>query len=146
MLTSHLLFVGFGFAESDFSDMYAAVSSARALATQVDEDEAAFGTTITLKSEGEQRHPEIISLSTGQDGDEEASRRLEILLDRVAWAAQIVVRSVRRTSWTLHTRRRPPRMLKVRRAVEELTMIAEEESASPVRTAVVELRRRLGSS
>lgn len=147
MLTSHLLFVGFGFAKSDFSDMYAAVSQARALATEAGEGDTAFGTTITLKPEGDHRHPEITSLSTGQDGDQEASRRLEILLDRVAWAAQ--VNGPQRAAYVLdpaYEASASPHDLEVRRAVEALTKVAQNEPASPVNSVVIEFRRRLGLS
>lgn len=93
MLTSHLLFVGFGFADDDFLAMSDAVQKVRALATDLPED-AHAGTAIELcRTDRQQRYSELDYHQLRTDDDlTKAARQLEILLDRVAWQSQIAGR------------------------------------------------------
>lgn len=93
MLTSHLLFVGFGFADDDFLAMSEAVDHIRALAD--DTERGPVGTAIELRDSSadpdRRRFAELdyraMSPADGSIG--EAARRLEIFLDRVAWKCQV---------------------------------------------------------
>jgi hypothetical protein len=90
MLTSHLLFVGFGFADADFLAMSGAVQRVRSLA-QEDTANAKVGTAIELRESTKRRYAELDyqHLSPADSNVAEAARLLEILLDRLAWRAQI---------------------------------------------------------
>lgn len=90
MLTSHLLFVGFGFADDDFLAMSTAVQAIRNLAMDQPAD-AKVGTAIELvRTDRRDRFPELDHHHLQTEGDEKAAaRRLEILLDRLAWRCQI---------------------------------------------------------
>lgn len=93
MLTSHLLFVGFGFADDDFLAMSKAVQKVRALATDLPED-AHAGTAIELcRTDRQQQYSELDYHHLRTDDDlTKAARQLEILLDRLAWRCQVAGR------------------------------------------------------
>jgi SIR2-like protein len=90
MLTSHLLFVGFGFADSDFLKMSEAVAKVRELA--VDEHQGAkVGTAIELRESPGRKHEQLAyhHLAPADSNVSAAARLLEILLDRIAWRCQV---------------------------------------------------------
>lgn len=90
MLTSHLLFVGFGFADSDFLAMSEAVAKVRELA--VDEHQhAKVGTAIELRESPNRKHQQLAyhHLAPADSDISSAARLLEILLDRIAWRCQV---------------------------------------------------------
>ncbi|NYJ02437.1 hypothetical protein HNR19_003135 [Nocardioides thalensis] len=88
MLTSHLLFVGFGLADDNFLDLARAVSKVRREAETRDGERA--GTALALTSvdvRHELRHDlEFHAMQEGGD-TATAARILEIFLDRLAWRA-----------------------------------------------------------
>lgn len=90
MLTSHLVFVGFGFADDDFLAMSEAVQKVRNLALD-QPDDAKAGTAIELcQTDRRQKYPELDYYHLRTDGDvAAAARQLEIVLDRLAWRCQI---------------------------------------------------------
>ncbi|MFT3834578.1 MAG: SIR2 family protein [Micropruina sp.] len=110
MLTSHLLFVGFGFADSDFLAMSEAVAKVRELA--VDEHQSTkVGTAIELRESPDRKHEQLTyhHLAHADSDVSSAARLLEILLDRVAWRCQVSATDAVRTSLirnTSGTRRR----------------------------------------
>ncbi len=92
MLTSHLLFVGFGFADDDFLAMSQAAQKVRDLATDQPAD-AKAGTAIGLCPPKGRTYAELDYHHLRSDHDlTAAARQLEILLDRVAWRCQIAGR------------------------------------------------------
>jgi len=93
MLTNHLLFVGFGFADDDFLAMAEAVQKVRALAAD-QPDDAHAGTAIELcRSDRKRRYSELDYHHLRTDNDlTKAARQLEILLDRLAWRCQVAGR------------------------------------------------------
>lgn len=87
MLTSHTLFVGFGFADDDFLAMSHAVQRVRALAPEF--NSSAVGTAIELCRSEEKRYKELEYHHLRTDKDlNAAARQLEILLDRLVWRCQ----------------------------------------------------------
>lgn len=90
MLTSHLLFVGFGFADDDFLAMSEAVQRVRALAFD-DSPAAKVGTAIGLLESRNGKYAELDYRYLAPAGTDVAfaARRLEILLDRLTWRTQI---------------------------------------------------------
>jgi hypothetical protein len=92
LLTSHLLFVGFGFTDHDFSELADGVRAVRAHADHGGGAAQPAATAIAL-SPGLAPDPdrwsrEIQAVTAGHDDDLHAAARvLEILLDRVAWGA-----------------------------------------------------------
>ena len=92
LLTSHLLFVGFGFTDHDFSELADGVRAVRAHAEHGDGAARPAATALTL-SRGLSPDPdrwsgEIQTVTAGKDNDTRAAARvLEILLDRLAWSA-----------------------------------------------------------
>jgi len=90
MLTSHLLFVGFGFAASDFLAMSTAVKNVRSLAKDMDA-EATVGTAIALCGPAKKPHEDDLDHHHMRVGDDHkaAARDLEILLDRLSWRCQV---------------------------------------------------------
>lgn len=91
MLTSHLLFVGFGFAEDDFLAMSEAVQRVRALAADVSED-VTVGTALSLRSSehtGKYSELSYEHMASADTDIGEAARLLEVFLDRLAWRAQV---------------------------------------------------------
>ncbi len=92
MLTGHLLFVGFGFADSDFLEMAKAVQRVRELAKDSDpaDFDAKVGTALSLSPSSAQPYP-LRYLSMKRDGESTAAaaRRLEIFLDRLAWTCTV---------------------------------------------------------
>ena len=92
MLTSHLLFVGFGFADDDFLAMSQAAQKVRDLATDQPED-AKAGTAIGLCPPKGRTYAELDYHHLRTDNDlTAAARQLEILLDRLVWRCQIAGR------------------------------------------------------
>lgn len=93
MLTSHLLFVGFGFADDDFLAMSEAVHKVLALA-QEDTTSSTVGTAIQLRESTKHRyeHLDYHHMSPQNADPAEAARLLEILLDRLVWRCQIAGR------------------------------------------------------
>lgn len=94
MLTSHLLFVGFGFADEDFLVMSRAVQQVRRLAKE--DGNTYVGTAIELRKtpKAKRKYPELDyqHAAPTEMSVPEAARRLEILLDRVAWRSQVAGR------------------------------------------------------
>ncbi len=92
MLTSHLLFVGFSFADDDFLAMSKAVQNVRSLA----KDPLAtrkVGTAIELCKSDKRRYEELDYHHMRTDDDTKtAARELEIFLDRLAWRCQVAGR------------------------------------------------------
>lgn len=92
MLTSHLLFVGFGFADDDFLAMSEAAQKVRDLALDQPED-AKAGTAIGLCPPEGRTYAELDYHHLRSDRDlTAAARQLEILLDRLAWRCQVAGR------------------------------------------------------
>lgn len=92
MLTSHLLFVGFGFADDDFLAMAQSVQRVRTLATDLPRD-AKVGTAIELRRSKKRKYTELDYHHLRTDDDlKAAARQLEILLDLIAWHCQIAGR------------------------------------------------------
>lgn len=89
MLTSHLLFVGFGFADDDFLQMSEAVAKVRDLAERPDPT-AKVGTAIELRESARHPHKHLAYHHLAPAGSDvaAAARLLEILLDRLAWRCQ----------------------------------------------------------
>ena len=89
MLTGHLLFVGFSLADRDFLDLAAEVRSVREQAEEpAGHDSAWAGTALALskrdvKEGAWARDLRLVPLT--EDGGRFAARKLEILLDRLAW-------------------------------------------------------------
>lgn len=90
MLTSHLLFVGFGFSDDDFLAMSEAVANVRQLADNRD-PAAKVGTAVELRESTERPHDQLAyhHLTPADTNVAAAARLLEILLDRIAWRCQI---------------------------------------------------------
>lgn len=89
MLTNHLLFVGFGFADSDFLDMAEAVAKVRQLAVGADPN-TKVGTAIELRESADRQHSQLAyhHMAPPEGDASVAARLLEILLDRLAWRCQ----------------------------------------------------------
>lgn len=87
LLTSHLLFVGFSFKDNDFLELATAVSRVRAAA------EGAPGTTVgtalalTEEDADSVDYDELSIIAMPDNDRDEAARKLEIFLDRLAWSA-----------------------------------------------------------
>ena len=83
MLTSHLLFVGFGFADEDFLKMAKAVQAVRSLAADTP---GKVGTAIQLLSAKDRpdKYPDLDHHTIEAGSIPEAARLLEIWLDRLA--------------------------------------------------------------
>jgi hypothetical protein len=92
MLTSHLLFVGFGFTDHDFSELADGVRAVRSHAEHCEDATRPAATALALSPglapDPERWSSEIHTVIAGEDDDPDAAARvLEILLDRVAWRA-----------------------------------------------------------
>ena len=94
MLTSHLLFVGFGFADEDFLAMSKAVQQVRRLAKEG--KDTYVGTAIELRESpaSKKKYAELDYRHIAPAGTSvsEAARLLEVFLDRVAWRSQVAGR------------------------------------------------------
>jgi len=89
MLTNHLLFVGFGFAEDDFLQMSEEVKKVRSLALEEDQD-VRVGTALGLTKKTPKFDELTYEWMLDDGGDAVAAARLlEILLDRLAWRCQV---------------------------------------------------------
>lgn len=89
MLTNHLLFLGFGFADSDFLAMSEAVQRVRALARSASPSDT-VGTAVQLCRGPSVRTDVLDHRHMRTDGDHTlAARDLEILLDHISWRCQI---------------------------------------------------------
>lgn len=147
MLTSHLLFVGFGFADADFLAMSGAVQRVRSLA-QEDTANAKVGTAIELRESTKRRYAELDyqHLSPADSNVAEAARLLEILLDRLAWRAQIT--GDIRASFMLdpdYQQGANPNDEELRQKLTELQDVAERHPRSAGHRAVIDLLRTLGA-
>lgn len=91
MLTSHLLFVGFGFADEDFLAMSNAVQNVRRLAEEP--HNPSVGTAIELRESpaAKKKYAELdYQHAAPADAPVKvAARLLEVLLDRIAWRCQV---------------------------------------------------------
>ncbi|SDC02546.1 SIR2-like domain-containing protein [Raineyella antarctica] len=157
MLTSHLLFVGFGFADSDFLGMAEAVQNVRALA-QEDTSTSKVGTAIGLleppaphkspESEpGKRTYAELDYEYLARAGSDvsEAARLLEILLDRLAWRCQVT--GDVRASFLLdpdYQKGASPEDEELRRKLVELQEVANRHRESAAYGAVTALLQGLG--
>lgn len=151
MLTSHLLFVGFGFADSDFLAMAEAVQKVRALA-QEDIADAKVGTAIALREpeergSGKRTYSELDYqyLAPAGSDSSEAARLLEILLDRLAWRCQIT--GDVRASFLLdpdYQKGANPEEDELRKKLLELQEVAERHRGSAGYGAVTGLLQALG--
>jgi len=149
MLTSHLLFVGFGFADDDFLAMSHAVRQIRALADGPDAD-APVGTAIELRARPADTRPkytelEYHHLAPDEVSIPEAARLLEILLDRLAWRCQIS--GDVRASFLLHPDYQEDGRaadIELRKALRTVSEVAERHPDSAGYRAVMDLLRSLG--
>lgn len=93
MLTSHLLFVGFGLTDKNFLELATAVREVRSQAeADPDDDRRTAGTALALTREAAEKHQDLaddLAFISMQDGTDTvaAARVLEMFLDRVSWAA-----------------------------------------------------------
>lgn len=126
MLTSHLLFVGFGFDDNDFLAMSKAVQRVRALATDLPEH-SKVGTAIELCRSKKRKYTELDYHHLRTDDDvKAAARQLEILLDRVAWRCQVDGRG--RASYLLDPEYQQDATATDRVLTEALTSLRARES------------------
>jgi hypothetical protein len=87
LLTSHLLFVGFGLDDQDFNGLAAGVKKVLAR-SRAGEQPATVATTLTLgPHSGDDPWVDFIERVPLGDGEDvtQAARLLEVLLDRIAW-------------------------------------------------------------
>lgn len=92
MLTSHLLFVGFGFAESDFLAMSQAVQDVRKLASDTPLGKAGTAVQLVSTKGREDKYPDLAYHAIEANSVQDAARLLEIWLDRLAWRCQVAGR------------------------------------------------------
>jgi hypothetical protein len=86
MLTSHLMFVGFGMADADFLDAAARVNAVRKLAG--DQEPRYVATVLALHDQAVMEHSGFKVIAMLEDpSDQSAARVLEIFLDRLSWMA-----------------------------------------------------------
>lgn len=150
MLTSHLLFVGFSFADDDFLKLSRAVKSVRDLA--LDQEEGTrVGTAISLHPVKDRRQYSELNYHYLRDGGDlaEAARDLEIFLDRVAWRCQVAGRG--RASYLLHPDYQQAASPPDEVLAAALTPLQEDEhqwqdssGARAVRELIVDLGGQLG--
>lgn len=149
MLTSHLLFVGFGFADDDFLAMSHAVRQVRSLADGPDAD-SPVGTAIELRArpaEARAKYSELEYQPLAPEGVTipEAARLLEIVLDRLAWRCQIS--GDVRASFLLHPDYQEDGRsadIELREALHTVGEVAERHPESAGYRAVMDLLRLLG--
>lgn len=149
MLTSHLLFVGFGFADDDFLAMSHAVRQVRSLADGPDAD-SPVGTAIELRARPADSRPkytelEYQHLAPDEVSIPEAARLLEILLDRLAWRCQIT--GDVRASFLLHPDYQEDGRaadIELRKALHMVSEVAQRHPDSAGYRAVMDLLRSLG--
>jgi len=149
MLTSHLLFVGFGFADDDFLAMSHAVRQVRALADGPDAD-SPVGTAIELRARPADTRPKYTELEYQHFAPDdvsipEAARLLEILLDRLAWRCQIS--GDVRASFLLHPDYQEDggaADIELREALRTVSEVAQRHPDSAGYGAVRDLLRSLG--
>lgn len=101
MLTNHVLFVGFGFADVDFLARAKAVQTVRKLAEDPDPD-TKVGTAIQLlETTDRPRHEDLDYRQVDSAGGDvaTAARLLEILLDRLSW--RCLITSDKRSAYLL---------------------------------------------
>lgn len=143
MLTSHLLFVGFGFADSDFLAMSEAVAKVRELA--VDESHGTkVGTAIELRESRDHKHKQLAYHHLAPAGSDvsSAARLLEILLDRIAWRCQ--VSGDGRGAYLLDPEYEREATGAVREALLQLRAAVAEHTQSAGHEAIKSLLRELG--
>lgn len=147
MLTSHLLFVGFGFADEDFLAMAEAVQKIRDLAVDP-AGQSSIGTAIELVAKPRKRtYRELDYRAISPEGSNvsEAARLLEVLLDRVAWRSQI--EGDVRASFLLdpdYQSGATPADEELAEALRHVRKVVERATTSAGRQAVLNLTERLG--
>ena len=146
MLTSHLLFVGFGFADDDFLEMSQSVAAVRQLAVNPD-PEVKVGTAIELRQSADRKHDQLAYHHLAPSGSDvrAAARLLEILLDRLAWRCQ--TSGDARGAYLLdpdYEQDATEDDRAVREALFELGRVADAHSNSAGHKAVKDLLEQLG--
>ncbi len=146
MLTSHLLFVGFGFADDDFLAMSTAVQKVRSLAQEATSD-AKVGTAIELRESKKHPYTELDyqHMSPADSDVPEAARLLEILLDRLTWRCQVT--NDARAAFLLdpaYQEGQKAADVELRHKLLELHEVANRHRGSAGYDAVTDLLRSLG--
>ncbi len=146
MLTKHLLFVGFGFAPDDYQAMSTAVDTVRQLAS---EPGRSVGTVLKLRApkSDDPGHPalDIHVVAEAADDESATARRLEILLDMVAWRAQVM--GTGRAAYFLDDKYSDgfdSADADLRSTLQALAGAAESNPTSAAHSDVMGLLRRLG--